>query len=40
MRQLTDAKVVPVTRVGDIVLVGFDKDQYEAALAAAAQSSR
>ena len=36
MRQLTDARSVPVTKIGDEVLVGFHADLYAQALAPAA----
>lgn len=34
MRQLTEARTVPITKMGDQVLVGFDRAAYEAALVA------
>lgn len=33
MRELTDARAIPITRLGAQVLVGFKMPEYEAALA-------
>ena len=40
MRQLTDARIIPVTQVGDVVLLGFRQAEYEAALAKASSPTR
>ncbi len=40
MRQLTDARTVPVTQFGDRVLVGFDPGAYEEAILAEGGTSR